>query len=103
VFYLGNAAQAQGCTFWDFVILAGTNAAHGFELQYFRGLLIDNVTGNDTTAEGILLGEESTTNGRQANFLLRNVTVSYNASLFTPANRPAYGIHLQKTAIWTTL
>ncbi len=99
VFYLGNAAQAQGCTFRDFVILAGTNATHGFELQWFRGLLIDNVTVNDTTAEGILLGEESTTNGHQANFLLRNVTVSYNASLFTPASRPAYGVHLQKTAI----
>ena len=99
VFYLGNAAQAQGCTFRDFVILAATNATHGFELQWFRGLLIDNVTVNDTTAEGILLGEESTTNGHQANFLLRNVTVSYNASLFTPASRPAYGIHLEKTAI----
>ena len=99
VFYLGNATQAQGCTFRDFVILTGTNATHGFELQYFRGLLIDNVTVNDTTAEGILLGEESTTNGHQANFLLRNVTVSYNASLFTPANRPAYGVHLLKTAI----
>ena len=99
VFYLGNAAQAQGCTFRDFVILAGTNATHGFELQWFRGLLIDNVTVNDTTGDGILLGEESTTNGHQANFLLRNVTVSYNASLFAPASRPAYGVHLEKTAI----
>jgi hypothetical protein len=98
VFFLGNSAQAQGCTFKDFVILAGTNATHGFELQWFRGLLIDNVTVNDTTAEGILLGEE-TTGTHQANFLLRNVTVSYNAALFTPANRPAYGVHLQKTAI----
>ncbi|HEX3469962.1 MAG TPA: glycosyl hydrolase family 28-related protein [Silvibacterium sp.] len=97
VFYLGNAAQAQGCTFKDFVLLAAGNATHGFELQWFRGLLIDNVTVNDTTAEGILLGEE--TGAHQANFLLRNVTVSYNAALFTPANRPAYGIHLQKTAI----
>ncbi len=99
VFYLGNAAQAQGCTFRDFVILANTNATHGFEMQWFRGLLIDNVTVNDTTAEGVLLGEESTSNGHQANFLMRNVTVSYNTSLFTPANRPAYGIHLQETAI----
>ncbi|HEY3825545.1 MAG TPA: hypothetical protein VGL82_13360, partial [Bryobacteraceae bacterium] len=100
VFYLGNAAaQAQGCTFRDFVLLANTNASHGFELQWFRGLLIDNVTVNDTTAEGISLGEESTSSGHQANFLLRNVTVSYNASLFTPANRPAYGVHLQKTAM----
>jgi hypothetical protein len=99
VFYLGNAAQAQGCTFRDFVLLANANATHGFELQWFRGLLIDNVAVNDTTAEGVLLGEESTTNGHQANFLLRNVTVSYNASLFTPANRPAYGVHLQQTAI----
>lgn len=99
VFYLGNAAQAQGCTFRDLVVLANANATHGFELQWFRGLLIDNVAVNDTTADGILLGEESTTNGHQSNFLMRNVTVSYSASAFTPANRPAYGVHLQKTAI----
>jgi hypothetical protein len=99
VFYLGNAAQAQGCTFKDFVLLAATNATHGFELQWFRGLLIDNVAINDTTAEGVLLGEETTTTGHQANFLLRNITVSYNTTLFTPASRPAYGVHLQKTAI----
>jgi len=97
VFYLGNAAQAQGCTFKDFVLLGAGNATHGFELQWFRGLLIDNVTVNDTTAEGILLGEETGTH--QSNFLLRNVTVSYNTSLFVPASRPAYGVHLQKTAI----
>lgn len=99
VFFLGNTAQAQGCTFRDFVLLANANATHGFELQWFRGLLIDNVAVNDTTAEGILLGEESTSAGHQANFLMRNVTVSYNASLFTPASRPAYGVHLQLTAI----
>jgi hypothetical protein len=97
VFFLGNSAQPQGCTFKDFVILAATNAIHGFEMQWFRGLLIDNVTVNDTTGDGILLGEEN--GGHQANFLLRNVTVSYSASAFTPASRPAYGIHLQKTAI----
>ena len=99
VFYEGNTAQAQGCTFKDFNLLAGGNATHGFELQWFRGLLIDNVTVNDTTAEGILLGEENTATGHQANFLLRNITVSYSSAAFTPANRPAWGIHLQKTAI----
>jgi hypothetical protein len=99
VFYLGNAGQAQGCTFKDFVLLAAKNATHGFEMQWFRGLLIDNVAVNDTTAEGILLGEETTGSGHQANFLLRNTTVSYNSSLFTPAARPAYGVHLEKTAI----
>jgi len=99
VFFLGNNAQAQGCTFKDFVILGATNATHGFELQWFRGMLIDNVTVNDTTAEGILLGEETASNGHQANFLLRNLTVSYSAALFSPANRPAYGVHLQQTAI----
>jgi hypothetical protein len=99
VFFLGNTSQAQGCTFRDLNILGATNATHGFELQYFRGLLIDNVTVNDTTAEGVLLGEESTTNGHQSNFLLRNVTVSYNSGSFTPASRPAYGVHLQLTAI----
>jgi hypothetical protein len=99
VFFLGNTTQAQGCVFRDLNILAGTKATHGFELQWFRGLLIDNVTVNDTTAEGVLLGEESTTNGHQSNFLLRNVTVSYNTSAFIPANRPAYGVHIQETAI----
>ncbi|MGA7522415.1 MAG: hypothetical protein WBW84_08025 [Acidobacteriaceae bacterium] len=99
VFYLGNTAQAQGCTFRDLNLLAGGNATHGFELQWFRGALIDNVAVNDTTAEGILLGEETTTSGHQSNFLLRNVTVSYSSSAFTPANRSAYGIHLQKTAM----
>ncbi len=99
VIYLGNTVQAQGCTFRDLNILASGNAAHGFELQWFRGVVIDNVTVNDTTAEGILLGEENTEAGHQANFLLRNVTVSYSSAAFTPANRSAYGIHLQKTAI----
>lgn len=99
VFYLGNAAQAQGCTFRDLVLLANANATHGFEMQWFRGLLMENVTVNDTTSDGIVLGEESTTNGHQSNFLLRNVTVSYSASAFTPASRPGYGVHIQKTAI----
>lgn len=99
LFYLGNGAQAQGCTFKDLNILASANATHGFELQWFRGLLIDNVTVNDTTAEGILLGEENTSASHQANFLLRNVTVSYSSAAFTPASRSAYGIHLLKTAI----
>ena len=99
VIFLGNTAQPQGCIFKDFTILGNQNATHGLELQWFRGLLVENVTVNDTSAEGVLLGEESTTNGHQAGFLLRNVTVSYNASTFTPANRPAYGIHIQQTAI----
>ncbi|HZZ41069.1 MAG TPA: hypothetical protein VFE06_18170, partial [Acidobacteriaceae bacterium] len=99
VIYLGNTSQAQGCTFKDLNFLASGYATHGFELQWFRGALIDNVTVNDTTAEGILLGEENTASGHQANFLLHNVTVSYSSAAFTPANRPAYGIHLGKTAI----
>ena len=99
VIFLGNSAQAQGCVFKDFTILANQNATHGLELQWFRGLVVDGVTVNDTSAEGILLGEESTTNGHQSGFLLRNITISYNAANFTPANRPAYGIHMQQTAI----
>lgn len=98
VFYLGNSAQAQGCTFRDFVVLGNVNATHGFEMQWFRGLLIENVTVNDTTGDGIVLGEEAT-NGHQSNFLLRNVTVSYSTTAFTPASRPAYGVHIQETAI----
>lgn len=99
VIFLGNSAQAQGCLFKDFTILGNTNATHGLELQWFRGLVVDNVAVNDTSAEGILLGEESTTNGHQSGFLLRNVTVSYNAANFTPASRSAYGIHMLETAI----
>ncbi|HYK35818.1 hypothetical protein [Alloacidobacterium sp.] len=99
VIFLGNSAQAQGCLFKDFTILGNANATHGLELQWFRGLVVDNVAVNDTSAEGILLGEESTSNGHQSGFLLRNVTVSYNSASFTPASRPAYGIHLLKTAI----
>ncbi|WP_081823602.1 glycosyl hydrolase family 28-related protein [Pseudacidobacterium ailaaui] len=99
VIFLGNAAQAQGCVFKDFTVLANTNATHGLELQWFRGLLVENVAVNDTTAEGILLGESSTASGHQAGFLMRNIMVSYSASVFTPASRPAYGVHLQKTAM----
>lgn len=99
VLFLGNTAQAQGCTFRDLNLLAAGNATHGFELQWFRGLLIDNVTVNDTTAEGILLGEENKSSGHQASFLLRNATVSYSSAAFTPANRPAWGIHLEETAM----
>lgn len=99
VVYLGNAAQAQGCTFRDLNILAAGNATHAFELEWFRGLLIDNVTVNDTTEEGILLGEENAASGHQANFLLRNITVSFSSAVFTPATRPAWGIHLLTTAM----
>jgi hypothetical protein len=99
VFFLGNTTLTEGCTFKDLTILAGKNAAHGFEFQWPRGLLIDGVNVNDVTAEGILLGEESNVGVHQAGSLLRNVTVSYSTSNFTPATRPQYGIHLQKTAI----
>jgi hypothetical protein len=99
VFYLGSTTQAQSCTFKDFVLLTALDATHGFELQWFRGLLIDNVTVNDTTGDGVVLGEASTSGGHQSNFLLRNLTVSYSSALFTPASRPAYGVHVQKTAI----
>ena len=97
VFFLGNTALAEGCTFKDLNVLAGKNATHGWEFQWARGMLLDTVNVNDTTAEGILLGEGSGTH--QMGSLLRNVTVSYAASTFTPSARPLYGIHLQKTAI----
>ena len=99
VFFLGNAALAEGCTFKDLNILAAKNATHGLEFQWARGMLVDSVSVNDTTAEGLLLGEASTASGHQMGSLLRNVTVSYNSAAFSPAARPAYGIHLQKTAI----
>lgn len=97
--FLGNTSQAQGCTFKDLNILTGRNATHAFELEWFRGLLIDNVTVNDTSGDGIVLGEEDASAGHQSSFLLRNVTVSYSSAVFTPATRPANGIHLEKTAM----
>jgi hypothetical protein len=99
VFFLGNATLTEGCTFRDLTILANKNATHGFEFGWHRGLLIENVNVNDVTAEGILLGEESNVGVHQAGSLLRNVTVSYSSSSFTPATRPQYGIHLQKTSM----
>ena len=97
VFFLGNAVLTEGCIFRDLNILANGRATHGFEFQWHRGLVIENVNVNDTTAEGILLGETSGTH--QAGSLLRNVTVSYSTTKFTPANRPLYGVHLLPTAI----
>lgn len=99
IFYEGNTTQAQGCTFRSLNILGNQNATYGFQMEWFRGLMIDTVTVNDTSDAAILLGEESTASGHQSNFLMRNVTVSYSSAKFTPANRPAYGIHLLKTAI----
>lgn len=99
IFYEGNTSQAQGCTFRNLNILGNQNATYGFQVEWFRGLMIDTVTVNDTNDSAIVLGEESTTSGHQSNFLMRNVTVSYSSAKFTPANRPAYGIHLLKTAI----
>jgi hypothetical protein len=103
VFFLGNAALTEGCTFKDLNILAAAHATHGFELQWARGLLLDTVSVNDTTAEGILLGEATTAGGHQTNAVLRNIAVSYSSAAFSPASRPAYGIHLQKTAIDSVL
>ena len=103
VFFLGNAVLTEGCTFRNLTIDAATYATHGFELQWARGVLLDTVTVNDTTAEGILLGEETTSSGHESNAILRNVTVSYASSAFTPATRPQWGIHFQKTAIDSVL
>jgi hypothetical protein len=99
IFFAGNTAQAEGCTFENLNVLANQNATYGFQMEWFRGLMMDTVSINDTSEEAVLFGEESTTNGHQSNFLMRNVTVSYSSAKFTPAGRPAYGIHLLKTAI----
>lgn len=96
---LQNAAgtQAQSCTFENLMIMANRNANHAFNLQWFRGLYIDDVTINDTTQDAIYLGESSGTH--QANFEMRNVTVSYASSSFSPATRPNYGLNLQSTVL----
>ncbi len=99
LFSLQNTAgsQAQSCTFSDFLVMANKNANHGFNLQWFRGLYVDDVTINDTIQDAFYLGETSGTH--QANFEMRNVTVSYSSSSFTPANRPNYGLNLQSTVL----
>ncbi|HVT97143.1 MAG TPA: hypothetical protein VHE33_06520, partial [Acidobacteriaceae bacterium] len=99
LFSLQNTAgsQAQSCTFRNLLILANKNANHAFNLQWFRGLYIDDVTINDTTQDAVYLGEASGTH--QANFEMRNVTLSYSASTFTPATRPNYGLNLQSTVL----
>ncbi len=99
LFSLQNTAgsQAQSCTFRNLMILANKKANHGFNLQWFRGLYIDDVTVNDTTQDAFYLGESGGTH--QANFEMRNVTVSYSASTFTPASRPNYGLNLQSTVL----
>ena len=99
LFSLQNTAgsQAQSCTFQNLLILANKNANHAFNLQWFRGLYVDDVTANDTTQDAFYLGEATGTH--QANFEMRNVTVSYSASTFTPASRPNYGLNLQSTVL----
>lgn len=99
LFSLQNTAgsQAQSCTFRNLLILANKNAGHAFNLQWFRGLYVDDVTVNDTTQDAFYLGESSGTH--QANLEMRNVTVSYSASTFTPASRPNYGLDLQSTVL----
>lgn len=92
-----GGTQAQSCTFRDLLVMANKNAAHAFNFQWFRGLSIDDVTINDTTQDAVYLGESSGTH--QANFEMRNVTVSYSASAFAPANRPNYGLNLQPTVL----
>lgn len=99
LFEESNAGQAQGCTFENLNILVNQNASHGFDLAWFRSLLLNNVDVDDSTGTAIQLGEEDTTSGHQSNFLMRNVVVSYNSQNFTPASRPDYGIQLEKTAI----
>jgi hypothetical protein len=92
-----TATQAQSCTFRDFLVMANRNANHAFNLQWFRGLYVDDVTVNDTTQDAFYLGEASGTH--QANFEMSNVSVSYSASTFTPAGRPNYGLNLQSTVL----
>jgi hypothetical protein len=99
LFSLQNTAgsQAQSCTFRDLMILANKNANHAFNFQWFRGLYVDDLTVNDTIQDAFYLGE--TGGSHQANLEMRNVTVSYSASSFTPANRPNYGLNLQNTVL----
>jgi len=92
-----TASQAQSCTFRNLLVLANRNANHAFNLQWFRGLYVDDVTVNDTTQDAFYLGESSGTH--QANFEMRNVTVSYSSSTFSPATRPNYGLNLQSTVL----
>ena len=95
----GNTAQAHACTLENLNILVNQNAAHGIDFAWFRSLLLNNVDVNDSTDTAIQLGEGDASTGHQSNFLMRNVVVSYSSQTFTPASRPEYGIHLEKTAM----
>jgi hypothetical protein len=92
-----TGSQAQSCTFQNLMVLANKNANHAFSFQWFRGLYVDDVTVNDSTQDAFYLGESSGTH--QANFEMRNVTVSYSSAAFTPAFRPNYGLNLQSTVM----
>lgn len=99
LFSLQNTAgsQAQSCTFRDLMVLANKNANHAFNFQWFRGLYVDDVTVNDTIQDAFYLGEAS--GSHQANFEMRNVSVSYSSASFAPASRPNYGLNLQTTVL----
>jgi len=94
-----TGAQAQSCNFVNLMIMGNKNINYAFNLQWFRGLFIEGVTINDSTAPtAIQLGEAAST-GHQSNYKIVDVTVSYNAASFTPATRPAYGVWALPTAI----
>jgi hypothetical protein len=92
-----TGSQAQSCTFRDLMVMANKNVNHAFNFQWFRGLYVDGVTVNDTTQDAFYLGESSGTH--QANFEMRDVTVSYSSASFAPASRPNYGLNLQTTVL----
>lgn len=94
----GASVQAHGCVFRNFTVEgAGSATPHGFTLQWFRGLDIENVAVKDTGSDGFLLGEAS--GSHQSLGYFRNLVVSWDATKFTPAGRGNYGVNAQTTLI----
>ncbi len=99
-----NAAgtRPEGCRFSGFNILGNKNITHCFEFQYGRGIVIDHISCQDTTGDGIVLGSNSNP-GNAMNFHISDTSVSWNAGLFTPATRGQYGVHLNASAVDSTI
>jgi hypothetical protein len=100
LFFNGDEAKANSCTFKDLTIEANALVNHAFEFIWPNPIFIDMTSVNETLGDGIVIGEESQAAGHNANFHINRVWVSWLATAagFTPAVRPNYGIHYRATA-----
>lgn len=97
---VSGARQVEDCTFRDLNIVTTGNGGSAFFLTNMRGLTIENVTVNDagfstSPSAAVVIGDGS---ADMTEFNIRNLTVSYSASHWTPASRPHYGVYLNTNA-----